>query len=329
MFHAHRMIEKFGVEGARWQAASKLERSCIDAAATVLDNLSCTDFVYGGLAVTCLPHRSLNRDCEESRSWSRYIGSTVYRIESGLYDNGAPLGIPFGSKARMILLFLQDQAVRQKSRVVDVVPSMHALVQSMGLRIGGMTYRQIADQARRIAGCGFDAQTWDGPAACQAGDATAVTNPPTKSAEPRTIGRLVDAVLRREEGHVIPVRYASGTTTIKDFPDRIVLSDPFYREAMTESVSLRRVALRQIGDNSRAIDLYIWLAYQLPKLSHPLIADWNMLSAHFGAGYRHPRQMKAVFIQTLQLVLAIYPEARVEACESGFRLHPSRPPVPS
>jgi hypothetical protein len=225
----------------------------------------------------------------------------------------------------------------------------------MGLRIGGMTYRQIADQSRRIAGCGFEALAWDVLAACRTWDGRAGTRQPaavTPSTgcnkavftafertsgppatfshlpeEPQTTGRLVDAVLRREHGHMIPVRYASGETSIKDFPDQIVLGHAFYREATAESVSLRRVALRQISDNSWAIDLYIWLAHQLPKLCHPVLTDWKMLSSHFDMGYRHPRQMKAAFIQALQLVLAIYPEAHVEICESGFRLYPARPPV--
>lgn len=311
MFDAHKTIERLGYEHAWRNADSKFERVCLTAAMALRTPSSPAEVtVHASLAVTCLPHRRPVRSGEETRSWTRTIGDSIYHLESGLYDDGAPLGIPFGSKARLILLYLHEHASRGRSPVIDVVPSMHAWVHSMGIRIGGMTYRQVGDQARRIAGCTL------GIGAVEPSDT------------PVCSGRFVNELLQQKGGALVPVPFTARTVdTANAFPDKIVLSDTFYRVATAEPLLLRAPALRQIVDNSWAIDLYIWLAYQLPRLEAPLHVAWELLFTRFGVGYKYPRQMKAGFVKALQLVLAIYPGAQVEIDDTGFILFPTPPPV--
>ena len=47
-----------------------------------------------------------------------------------------------------------------------------------------------------------------------------------------------------------------------------------------------------------------------------------------GAGFRLVRQIKPTFLEALNLALAVYPEAKVEADKEGLILHPSPPAVP-
>lgn len=257
--------------------------------------------------MTCLPHRKPTVESEHARVWQRTVGTTEYRLKSGCYDDGGPIGIPFGSKGRLILLYLHDEAVVHGSAAFPVAVTMHAWVRSMTSATGGMSYRQIGDQARRVAACRLDIR--------EAGE------------EIMSGGRFVESVKVRREGRWASTPIADRAVGTELFPDMIVLDAKFHSLATRSTVRLRAAAIRMISDNSWAIDLYIWLAAYLPRQQAPEHLDWNMLPTYFGLTYKHPRQMRTGFIRALQQVRAIYPEARVEIDESGCWLWPSPPPI--
>ena len=79
-----------------------------------------------------------------------------------------------------------------------------------------------------------------------------------------------------------------------------------------------------------AMDIYIWLAYRLHALNKLTPITWAAIQGQFAAGYRDPRFMRPVFLDALQIALAVYPEARVDIDQGrGVVLHPSPPAVPS
>jgi hypothetical protein len=284
-------------------AVSKAERVCVDAAAAVVGARAQDEAVHGGLAVICPPHRRLP---DVYRGWTRRIGNLEYRLESGSYDDGAPIGIPFGATSRNILLYFHNEAIRQKGRVIEVVPSMNAWVRQMGLKSGGMTYRLIVEQARRIATCRMT-----------------VTRAVDHGLTQQSFA-LVDAILFKSS---MQSAFTRNLTAV--FPDKVVLSEAFHGHIVEETATMRLAALRQISDNSWAMDLYAWLSYQLTRLEEPLTVPWTTFAAGFGVGYKHTRQMKATFCGALQLVLAIYPQANVEILTEGLIMRPSPPPVPA
>ena len=73
-------------------------------------------------------------------------------VESGR-DGPESLSACPTAYARFILLFLQSEAIRTASREVELGRSMRVWLGSMGLSIGGTTYRMVNEQARRISGC--------------------------------------------------------------------------------------------------------------------------------------------------------------------------------
>ena len=62
-------------------------------------------------------------------------------------------GVPYGARARMILLYLQTQAVRTGSREVALGRSMRDWMERMGLAVGGETAHSLREQAARISAC--------------------------------------------------------------------------------------------------------------------------------------------------------------------------------
>ena len=106
------------------------------------------------------------------------------------------------------------------------------------------------------------------------------------------------------------------------------LDPSFWRSLRDHPVPVREEAIQAIGTRSLAIDVYIWLAYRLHSLTKSTPISWAAVHAQFGAGFRLVRQIKPTFIEALNLALAVYPEAHVDAEKQGLVLHPSPPAVP-
>src|ERR1700761_8853131 len=149
MAQIHQLIINHGIEEARRLAASKHERLIIEAAYQVLsDDAEKMGFTYSGFALTSLPHKP-----QSELVWKRDGHNLTMLMESGRDRAGKPLGLPYGSYARFILLFLQSEAIRTGSREVELGASMKRWLMSMGLSVGGKTYRLVSEQARRISAC--------------------------------------------------------------------------------------------------------------------------------------------------------------------------------
>jgi hypothetical protein len=103
---------------------------------------------HAGFAMTSLPHKRI-----EETFWRRDGHRTTLLVESGRDRCGDPIGVPYGSIARLILLYLQTEAVRTNSPEVELGRSMKSWMGRMSLTTGGKTYQLVAEQARRISAC--------------------------------------------------------------------------------------------------------------------------------------------------------------------------------
>src|ERR1700712_4211938 len=149
MADVHQLIIRDGISEARRQAATKHERLLVEAAYQVLsEDAEKMGFTYSGFALTSLPHKP-----QTELVWRREGHNLILLLESGRDSSGKPVGLPYGSYARFILLFLQSEAVKTGSREIELGRSMRVWLGTMGLSIGGMTYRMVTEQARRISSC--------------------------------------------------------------------------------------------------------------------------------------------------------------------------------
>src|ERR1700738_1599287 len=136
MAEVHQLIIQHGIEEARRQAVTKHERMVIEAAYQVLsEDAEKMGFTYSGFALTSLPHKP-----QSEIVWRREGHNLTLLLESGRHRSGKPLGLPYGSYARFILLFLQTEAIRTGSREIELGRSMRVLLATIGLSIGGTTY---------------------------------------------------------------------------------------------------------------------------------------------------------------------------------------------
>ena len=298
MGEVHQLILRDGVQATRAQADTKLQRQAVEAAALVLaDEENRLGIIHAGFAMTSLPHKRI-----DAAFWKRQGNRTTLLVESGRDREGELIGVPYGSIARLILLYLQTEAVRTGSPEVELGRSMKAWMTRMSLSAGGKTYQLVSEQARRISGCRLTFFT----------DLT--------NAELRSNGAFVQSS--------ISLSGLADENQPSLWQDKVRLDDGFWRSLKEHPVPVREEALRAIGTRSFAIDVYIWLAYRLHALTKPTAITWAAIHAQFGAGFRLVRQIKPTFLEALQMALAVYPEARVDIDDQGVLLHPSLPAVP-
>src|SRR5215469_17845969 len=149
MAEVHQLIIKHGIEEVRRTAVSKHERMVIETAYQVLsDDAERMGFTYSGFALTSLPHKP-----QHTPTWRREGHNLTLVLQAGVDRTEKSIGLPYGSYARFILLFLQSEAIRSGSREIGLGRSMRIWLGSMGLSIGGKTYRRVNEQARRISAC--------------------------------------------------------------------------------------------------------------------------------------------------------------------------------
>lgn len=296
----HQLVLIHGRERAR-KLVPERQRSLIDIAAGVLaDESQAIGISYTGFCLTSLPHKKLADD----QAWTKTGHRVTLMVEPGrmmINKRAKMYGVPYGARARMILLYLQGQAVRSKSREVELGRSLSAWMSRMGIVWGGETARAIRDQAARISACSLKF-FWE-----------------DEGTDGWSAGRIVNSGLRFND--------ALGNGQGALWEERVVLDEVFFKALQDHPVPLQEAAIRELRDRSMSLDIYVWLAWRLQHLTKATPISWTAAHQQFGSGYSKMFHFKPGFTDALAAALAAYPDARVDVDEGGIVLHPSRPPV--
>ena len=295
----HDTIEQIGKQAALLAFAN---RRVVEAAAAYMgDEDTGIGFLYSGWCQAALPHRKLPDD-EEWQIRSDHVTMIVQPgLRSSASGRAEKVGVPYGSRARLIMFYVQSEALRTSSREINLGRSMNQWLHRMGVPLGGKSILSIKDQAERISRCTF---TFDG-----------------KGIRSGAIGRMTifDKAIFTE----ISEDNRQGNL----FPQVAKLSELFFKQLTEHPVPLDEAAVRAISNNSMALDLYAWLSYRLHALKGVTPVSWSALKGQFGCGYETTFHFKPTFLDNLRLALAVYRHARVEITDRGVDLYPSRPPV--
>ena len=287
----------------------------INSALPTVDELA---FLHSGLCQTHLPR---SRPTSNRAVWIRHSGRFKLVIQPGLLmsdaagqvggrgtevdDESLFCGVPYGPKARLILIWLQSEGV--KGRTVSMDRSMSAWIRSLGLAVTGGrggTIQAVREQTNRIAMCSFSFQ-WS--AIDHQGNAKRhVQN-----------ARIVDGMELWE---------AAGDAS--KWSTTVQLSEEFYNHLREHAVPLDSRAIAHLAGNSLGLDLYAFFAHRLHRLKSSVMLNWSSLAVQFGeeklSVYRTAQRIK----ETLPEVRAVYPDLNVDVERRGLVLRYSNPPVP-
>jgi hypothetical protein len=296
----HNLLEAKGKQGA---IQAGISRDVVEAASYYMgDEDSGLGFAFSGWAQAALPHRRLpNEDPWQivSERVTLVIEPGRRPMASGRLDH---VGVPFGAHARLIMLFLQTEALRTGRREVELGGSLRQWLGRMGVPIGGTASRSVRDQAERISRCRMTFHI--GP-------------------QGSTSGLVNQSIVDRALFLDVDSSSAQGRFSL----ETAKLSEGFFEQLQKHPVPIEEAAIRALANNSAAMDCYVWLAYRLHSLSSPKLVTWKALKAQFGGGFKELYHFKSRWPASLELALAVYPAARVDIGESGVTLRPSKPPV--
>lgn len=296
--NVHQLLEDHGKAAA---LAADMDRRVVEAAANYMaDEDGAVRFIYSGWAQAALPHKRLRDD----QVWQLSSEKVKLIVEPGrrAVENGEPtwVGVPYGSRARLIMLYLQTEALRTNSREVELGRSLRGWLGRLGISVGGKSIRDVREQAERISRCRLTFHV-------QNGNRSGLINQ-----------SIVDNAMFVESGE-------GGQSAL--FLDTAKLSETFFEQLKKHPVPIEEAAIRAINNNSMALDIYCWLAYRLHVLPNARAVSWKALMGQFGGGYREIFHFKPRFLDNLALACAVYRDAKVDIDERGLLLQPSRPPV--
>jgi hypothetical protein len=196
-----------------------------------------------------------------------------------------------------------DRALETGCRTVTLGKTLTAFLSRLGLSSGGKTHRIVREQVERISRCRLTFHL-------EGNGRRGVANQ-----------AIIDSAM-----------FFDGPNTDSDgqaslFTDALHLSEGFYSHLRQHNVFLDGKAIEKIHANSRALDVYSWLAFRLHHLGDPTFIPWVTLRPQFRVGITVKRNFPSVMRDDLMLALSVYEKAKVDILDRGVMLHPSPPPV--
>jgi hypothetical protein len=291
---------------ARARALSPVKRRVIESSVKIRVEAP-DDIVYqhSVFCQTVLPYRDPGPDV---RKWEREQGHASLLLEAGHIKGPqgryVPVGLPYGPTARLILTYLNTQALRTHNRVIEVHDSLTAFVRRLqGFDPSGPQIARTKEQLLRLSGCVVRiAYDLEGGSTKQ-GNCTIVSG----------------LELWEKEGE----RFL--------FPTQIALSLDYAESLLAHAVPLDERAVAALAHSAMALDVYMWLAQRLHRVDpqRGQCITWVALHAQFGQGYDRIRDFRRDFKTALNQVLTQYPAARVKTDKGGMLIGHSPTPIQS
>jgi Plasmid encoded RepA protein len=271
-----------------------IEQRLIEGAAQALtgDTGSPRDILYQHtvLCQTCLPFRDPGDDV---RTWERLNGGVGLQVNAGAAfhpeeERFVPLGLPFGPKARMILMHINQIALQQKTPEIVIQDSLTSFVRrTLNLDPKGRNMRMVKDQLARLSAAsirlGF------------AKDGHAVT----------VDSKIVSA---------FDIWFPKDDRQRVLWPSTVKLSLDYWESLKAHAVPLEEDHIARLSHSALALDIYAWLANRLHRIpkNRPAPVSWAALHFQFGQGYARINKFRQVFRVALHEVRQLYRTAHVE-----------------
>ena len=111
-------------------------------------------YLHTVMCQTGLPYRNPGDDVRE---WERVNGAVHMAVTAGKamhpeLGRFVSLGLPYGTKPRLLLAYLNAEALRQRSPVIEVERSLTGFVRAMQMDPTGRNIATIKDQLARLSG---------------------------------------------------------------------------------------------------------------------------------------------------------------------------------
>lgn len=260
--------------------------------------------IHSVLAVCGLPYE---RQPLEVRRFVREQGQMSLAVYAQDLPNAEgkliPQPLPYGPKARLILMHLCSEAVRQKSATIELADTFTAFVREMGFSKSGgergplTAFRQ---QLNSLAACTMRLTAWNG------------STMKSKSFVP-----IEDFEL-----------WLSADPNQRSlWPSTLTFSPTMFESLQRHALPVNVRAVRAFAGSARKLDLYFWLGYRLHNIERPLHISWEALGSQFGDGFSRQRDFQRQLTEELGHISEVFPKLPLKLSEQGLTLQPAGPEV--
>jgi Plasmid encoded RepA protein len=289
------------------QALSPVKRRLLDAACDIaLGGPEELAFQHSCMAQCSLP---ASKPDPAVSVWDKRQGRAQLRVEAGSVIDPKTRryvrpGLPYGPKARLLLMHLNTEAIRSGSPVIPVEDSMTAFFRRlMGKTQDGRQAKMLKHQLTALAAANFHISiVYDDERAVQMNS---------------HVVAAFDLWFPDESWQRIL------------WPSTLRLSTDYFESLTRYAVPLDERAIAALAHSAMALDIYAWLAQRLHRIpeGRPQFVPWALLHEQFGQDYARIRKFREIFFVALRQVQAAYPEAKLAGDGRGMMLHRSSPPV--
>jgi hypothetical protein len=258
------------------------------------------------LCQTALPYRNPG---DRVRRWERQQGIVALEVEAGralnpLTRRYVDVGLPYGSRPRLVTAHLNREALLRGSPRIEVGSSLTAFIRRILDRApDGREVHRFKDQLSRLSAATVR---------------MAVNLSEDRAFQVNT--QIVD---------VMELWLAKDERQRVLWPSVVELSPRYFDSLARHAVPLDERAIAALANSALALDLYSWLAQRLHRIpkGSPQRVLWAALHGQFGHGYAEPKFFRRDFLRVLALVHTQYRSAKVAADAAGLELRHSPPPV--
>lgn len=259
--------------------------------------------IHSVLAICGLPYK---RAPLEQRKYERRQGQMKLVVEAGELtapDTGEDMvqPIPFGPKARLLMMHLCSEAIQQKSATIEIADNLTAFLREIGYpATGGKrgTLHAFKEQINALAAARMKIAVWNGAQAKQ------------RYIQPFSEADVWLPLDPRER---------------MLWPTTLTFSLDFYDSLKRHALPINAQAVRAFAGSARRLDLYFWLGWRMNNIREPLQMSWAALAEQFGTDYAEQRKFRRDFIADLAAVREIFPKLPAVLDENGLRLTHAAP----
>jgi hypothetical protein len=261
-------------------------------------------FQHSVFCQTGLPYRDPGNDV---RVWKRKQGNASLRIEAGAVPDPSTgdhveVGLPWGAKPRLILAYLNAEALRQGVPEIEIESSLTSFVRRIRGFATGREIRMFKNQLACLSAATVRLALFRGE------HALAINTHVITS---------FDLWLQKDERQRAL------------WPSTVCLSTEYFESLQKHAVPLNESDLAALAHTAMGLDIYAWLAQRLHRIDprKPAFIPWVSLKEQFGWHYHRMDNFKAPFRKALAQVRSRYQMARIELDDRGMTARNSPPPV--
>ena len=273
----------------------------LDAEGANPDNLR---HIHSVLAICSLPYR---KQPIETREFERRQGRMSLVVEAGklLSPTGERIAqpLPYGSRARLLLLHLCSEAIRQKSPTIHIEDSLTAFIRSIGFTVTGGkngTLTSFKQQINALAACRMSIGVWNG------------TRAKTINAQPFS---------------EINVWLPANPDQRMLWPSTITFSQDFYNTLTQHALPVNMHAVKHFANSPRKLDLLFWIGYRLNAARKTLHISWKSLQEQFGGNFTRNRDFREYFAKDIAHLREVFPNLPLTLDELGLEIKPANSEV--